>query len=477
MRVGIVVVAYNAEATLERTLDRIPASFAKTVAGVFVGDDHSEDDTYGIGVAYQQARSDLPITVVRHPRNLGYGGNQKAGYRWAIEQEMDAVVLLHGDGQYAPELLEDVVAPLTSGASAVLGSRMLEPRAARAGGMPLYKYVGNRILTTVENKLVGLDLSEWHSGYRAFSVSALRSIPFETCSDGFDFDTEVLIQLHEAGHRIAEVPIPTYYGDEICYVNGLAYARDVVADAARYRLHKMGFGSGELAFASDAYEAKDAADASHAVVARLAAERGPRRVLDVGCGAGAIAALLRAPGRELAGVDCLPAEEVSDAVDRYVRSDLDAGIPADLGDGFDVVLLADVLEHVKTPEVLLGDARRVLARTGAVVASVPNFSHWYPRLRVALGAFDYDRRGILDKGHLRFFTARSFERMAARAGFRVAAREATGLPIEVVERGGPERERGGGGIRRVISALDMRAARVWPGLFAYQFVYVLEPAA
>src|SRR6478672_4608516 len=107
-RIGIVVVAYNAASTLASVLDRIPADFRHRVEGVFIGDNHSDDSTYHVGVDYQQG-GDLPITVVRHPRNLGYGGNQKAGYRWAIEQGFDIVVLLHADGQYAPEFLPEIV--------------------------------------------------------------------------------------------------------------------------------------------------------------------------------------------------------------------------------------------------------------------------------------------------------------------------------------------------------------------------------
>ena len=178
-----------------------------------------------MGLGYGQVRTDLPLTVIRHSRNLGYGGNQKAGYQWAIEHGLDIVVLLHGDGQYAPEYLPQILEPLERDeADAVLGSRMMERGAARQGGMPRYKYVGNRILTRVQNAVVGLDLSEWHSGYRAYSVAALRDVPLASNSDDFDFDTEVIIQLHEAGKRIVEVPIPTYYGDEICHVNGMSYA-------------------------------------------------------------------------------------------------------------------------------------------------------------------------------------------------------------------------------------------------------------
>ena len=118
---------------------------------------------------------DLPLTVIRHERNLGYGGNQKAGYDLAIEHGLDIIVLLHGDGQYAPELLASIVAPLVRGeADAVFGSRMMAEGGARRGGMPLYKYVGNKVLTRFENAVAGAELTEWHSGYRAYWVEALR---------------------------------------------------------------------------------------------------------------------------------------------------------------------------------------------------------------------------------------------------------------------------------------------------------------
>src|SRR3546814_18541671 len=108
----------------------------------------------------------------------------------------------------------------------------------------------------MQNAVVGTDLSEWHSGYRAYSVNALESVPFERNADGFNFDTQIIVQMHEAGRRIAEVPIPTYYGDEICYVDGVKYAKDVTRDVLRYRAHKMGFGSGALAFKDEGYELK-----------------------------------------------------------------------------------------------------------------------------------------------------------------------------------------------------------------------------
>jgi glycosyltransferase involved in cell wall biosynthesis len=475
-RIGILIVAYNASSTLAEVLNRIPPDFRSRVSDVLVCDDHSDDTTYLVGLGYRELAPDLPLEVIRRERNLGYGGNQKAGYRWAIEHGLDIVVLLHGDGQYAPELLPQMVAPLERGESdAVFGSRMLEPGAARRGGMPRYKYFGNRILTTVQNALTGTELSEWHSGYRAYSVDALREIPFDRNSDGFDFDTEIIVQLHEASKRIIEIPVPTYYGDEICRVDGLRYARDVVVDTTRYRLHRMGLGSGDLAFASDAYELKLDPRSSHGRVLAWLRERPPVRVLDLGCGHGSLAEQLRGAGHHVTGVDLVARDGVLERVDTFVAADLDDGIPDAVGGGFDVVVIADVLEHVREPGRLLGAAKRCVRAGGAIVVSVPNFAHWYPRMRVALGRFDYDRRGILDRGHMRFFTRRSFERLAAGEGLTVHRRAPVGLPLEVVDRGRS-------GDRRTSQALDTlqrvdsMTLAVRPTLFAYQFVYELRAA-
>jgi glycosyltransferase involved in cell wall biosynthesis len=473
-RIGIIVVAYNAASTLASVLDRIPRSFVPRVERIIVNDDYSDDATYLVGLGYRQL-SDLPLEVIRHPRNLGYGGNQKAGYRWAMEHGLDVVVLLHGDGQYAPELLPEIVAPLERDeADAVFGSRLLVPGAARKGGMPLYKLVGNRILTRYENWMVGTELSEWHSGYRAYSVAALRDIPFERNSNGFDFDTQIIIQLHEAGKRITEIPIPTYYGDEICYVNGLRYAWDITRAVTRYRAHKMGFGTGELAFATQGYALKGGEHTSHGVIVGWLADRPRCRVLDLGCADGALGERLRALGHEVTGVDHTKLDGVGERLDRFVEADLERGIPEEVGDGYDVVLLADVLEHTRDPQRLLAEARRCVSPHGSVIVSVPNFAHWYPRLRVAAGRFDYDRQGILDRTHLRFFTRRSFERLAGRVGLSTRRRTAVGLPLEVLDRG----RRSSGeypGARGLLGRLDHAAVEAWPTLFGYQFVYELDP--
>jgi 2-polyprenyl-3-methyl-5-hydroxy-6-metoxy-1,4-benzoquinol methylase len=469
-RIGVLVVAYNAVSTLSQVLDRIPRQFRSRITDVFVCDDASQDATYLVGLGYKQVTDDLPLTIIRHPSNLGYGGNQKAGYRLAIEHDLDIVVLLHGDGQYAPESIEDLLAPLERGeCDAVLGSRMMIKGAARKGGMPLYKYVGNKILTGFENRMLGTDLYEFHSGYRAYSVEALSRIAFEENSDGFDFDTQIIIQLVDAGRRIVEVPIPTYYGDEICYVDGMKYAKDVSMAVLRYRLATLGITSDGVGSLGEEYMLKHGEESSHALILRWLSQLPPARVLDLGCSGGLLSERVRALGHTVTGVDVVELPTVRDRVDHFIKGNLDDGLPLEVETRgpFDVVLAADVLEHVRTPELVLDQSRRVLAPRGVLVASVPNFGHWYARGRTALGLFDYDQRGIFDRGHVRFFTRRGFLRRLHAAGFAVVRNQATGLPLETLTDSD-------GAFVRSLRAVDRLAVGVRPTLFGYQFVCQCE---
>ena len=363
-RIGILVVAYNAATTLAKVLDRIPTGMRSDIEEVIVSDDHSQDATYLVGLGYQQL-SDLPITLIRQPANLGYGGNQKAGYQLAIEHGLDIVVMLHGDGQYAPESLPDMVAPLLAGeADAVFGSRMMVKGAARKGGMPLYKFVGNRILSRFENMALGSSLSEFHSGYRAYSVSALKQIPFERNSDGFNFDTQIIVQLHDAGMRIAEIAIPTYYGDEICYVDGPGYALDVVKDVLAYRFQKAGFGDGSRIALNPDYEPTQGEESPHDRIGSLLGSRRPIRVLDLGYAKGPGSARLRSMGHQVTELDLSEAPDALDGGRRPRGTGSGAGALGPTGTPFDVVIAANVLEHVKRPQDLVVSIRGALVADG-----------------------------------------------------------------------------------------------------------------
>lgn len=470
-RIGILVVAYNAATTLSATLDRIPESFRGRIAEVMILDDASHDDTSIHGQIWAQ-RSDTPKTlVVKHSKNLGYGGNQKAGYQLAIERKLDIIVLLHGDGQYAPEMLPEMVAPLERGeCDAVFGSRMIDKGAARRGGMPLYKFVGNRILTTTENRLLGTRLTEFHSGYRAYSVAALSELPFQHNHDGFDFDTQIIVQLIHARKRIHEIPIPTYYGDEICYVNGMKYAKDVIKDVLTYRLAAKGFGTADWVPTPDEYAFKEGDGSSHAVMLGMLAKLPPSRVLDLGCSGGLLAERVRELGHHVTGLDYLEVPGVRDRTDAFIQVDLAKGIPPEVGDGYDVVIAGDIIEHLPRPRKILGDIRQVLRPGGQVLLSVPNFGHWYPRTRAVFGLFGYDRRGILDDTHLRFFTRSTLRRMVRNCGFDVLDERATGLPLGTLSPGDSWR-------LRATRGLDRALVRARPTFFGYQFILRLTPHA
>ncbi len=208
--VTVVLPAYNAAKTLERTYNDIPKEL---VADIILVDDASRDETVDM------ARR-LGIHVIVHPENRGYGGNQKTCYTAALVRGAEVVVMVHPDYQYDPRVLPDLIAPIvTNRADVVFGSRLLTPGGALAGGMPTYKYLGNRFLTTVENWVFGRHMSEYHTGLRAYSRRFLESIPFLRNSDGFGFDSEVVGQIVTGGFRLEEIPVETRYFREASSVN------------------------------------------------------------------------------------------------------------------------------------------------------------------------------------------------------------------------------------------------------------------
>ena len=238
MKIGILVVAYNAESTIKETISRIPKTFHNSIYEILISDDKSIDSTTYVANQLKY-NTDLPIKVVTQPLNLGYGGNQKFGYFWAMENNWDIVVLLHADGQYAPEFIEKIIDPiLKENCDVVFGSRMIDKKRALQGGMPMYKWIGNQVLTKIQNLLTNQTFSEWHSGYRAYRISMLRQIPLNKLNNGFRFDTQIILELIKLRAKFKEIPIPTFYGDEVSHVNGLEYAREIIWDTVRHRVKK-----------------------------------------------------------------------------------------------------------------------------------------------------------------------------------------------------------------------------------------------
>lgn len=230
----VVMPALNAARTLETTVAAIPRDF---VDEIILVDDRSTDETLKI------ART-LGVHVVWHPHNVGYGGNQKTCYLEALQRGAEIVVMLHPDGQYEPSLIPKLIAPIADDrADLVLGTRMAERGAARDAGMPLYKRVANRALTTVENRVLRTDLTDLHTGYRAYGRELLLTVPFLRNAIDFSFDSELLMQASQFGFRIAEVPAKTRYFEDASSIKlwpATVYGVKTLGAAMRLLLHRKG---------------------------------------------------------------------------------------------------------------------------------------------------------------------------------------------------------------------------------------------
>jgi glycosyltransferase involved in cell wall biosynthesis len=459
-RLLIFIVAYNAETTIEKVLGRIPQSLQSGDVEILIIDDFSRDDTFVNGLRYQQRDSAFKITVLRTPENQGYGGNQKLGYRYAIDNGFDIVALVHGDGQYAPEKLPMLLAPLARNkADAVFGSRMIDKRAARQGGMPAYKWVGNQVLTAFQNRMLGTKLSEFHTGYRLYSTAALAQIPFEKNTNDFHFDTEIIIQFVLRKLRIAELPIPTFYGDEVCHVNGMKYAWDVFKSTVKARLcgihlfydrkfdvnPEIGSHSDKLAFPSSQTFAVESCAAG-------------KNVLQLGIGHANVAAELKRRDCRVTAID-FAANELAENSDT-IRSAASPSLPADLP-AYDQILLMDLVEHLHDPETFMDALQKQTGgRRPEVIITTANVAFFVTRIMLALGQFNYSRKGILGIGHRRLFTFKSLRALLEQAGYEIL--EARGVPAPFPLAIGINF------LSRTLLKVNQLLLKISQGLFAYQ---------
>lgn len=476
-RIGVLIVAYNASTTISSVLNRIPHEVWKNIEEVAIFDDASPDKTYTVGMDYRENTGNKKITIFRNQKNLGYGGNQKRGYNYFLSKGFDAVVLLHGDGQYAPEILGNMYAPIVNGeADAVFGSRMMKDYGgARKGGMPLYKYVGNKILTFLENLSLKMKLTEFHSGYRAYNLHALRRIDMSKMTDDFHYDTEIIIKLNHQKFRIKEIPIPTYYGDEICYVNGMKYAWDIFKALKRYKRTVNGLDCcSEFSEYFSHYPLKKSHYSSHEYFKEMIGK--DKHVLDLGCGEGFFASEIYKNGNQVTGVDILSKPKSLDSFDQYISADIDKGLDDALpkleGKKFDCILLLDILEHVRFGDKILHQCRDLLKENGLLLVSLPNVANITVRLSLLFGQFKYSQRGILDKTHLRFYTRNSARRFLEENGYEITHQQMTIMPVELVLGLSSKNL-----IMRSINLILAIFTKLLPGLLGYQSIFTVKPKA
>lgn len=432
MRLLILIVAYNHEQKIGSVLSRIPSDIENFDTEVLILDDSSSDKTFEASLTYAKNK-DLPfkLTVLYNPVNQGYGGNQKIGYHYAIQNGFDTVALIHGDGQYAPECLPTLLEPLLDGsAEAVFGSRMLERGNALKGGMPLYKFVGNKILTFYQNLILGEHLSEFHSGYRLYSVEALAKVRFELNTNNFHFDTEIIIQFFRAGLRIKELPIPTFYGDEICNVDGIRYAWNVFKATSVAGMQDLGifndikYNVRPNGVEETIYKSKLDFESSHTHAIDVVADGA--RVLDIGSAGNYISEKLAEKGCKVVAID--REVGVSTNTVTYHQADLNTDmLPVELGK-FDTVLMLDIIEHLTDPEAFVEKLRNAGSKSPDIefIVSTGNIAFFIMRFMLLIGQFNYGKRGILDRTHTRLFTFATIHRLFEQRGFEVLS--STGIP-------------------------------------------------
>ena len=424
----IYVVAFNHEKFIEKVLDRIDDKiFEKYETEILINDDSSDDDTLKIINDYKKKNKEkkCKITILSNPDNLGYGGNQKIGYHYAIKNQYDFVALVHGDGQYAPELLDDLIEDMMQkNADAVFGSRMLIKGGALKGSMPLYKYIGNKILTFFQNKILSANLSEFHSGYRIYTINSLKKIPFHLNSNDYPFDTEIIIQLLFSKSKIVEFPIPTYYGQEISYVNGFYYAYKIMIESVKAKIQKFGIlydKKYDVFPEVNNYILKNDFLSPHFETINQIQKNS--KILDIGCNDGGLGnELIKEKECEVTGIE-INKNQLKYNLDAFHTCDLDKDLPNIDYNKFDNVVMLDVIEHLKNPEEFMRNLYSRVSNNSKIeiLISTPNISFFLIRFMLFFGFFNYGKRGILDRSHTRLFTFSSFSKLILGANFKIVS--------------------------------------------------------
>ena len=240
-KILIFIPAYNVKKKIIPVLNKIPKFiFKKYNIKILIIEDHSKDNTLKIIKRFIKKKfNNIKIDLIVNSKNFGYGGVQKIAFNIAIKRKFEYIVMLHGDDQYPPKKISNLIKPLvTNKYDAVFGSRMINSFDAIKGGMPIYKYLGNIFLTFFQNLILSSNLSEFHSGYRAYKISSLKKVKFRNNTNNFHFDTEIIIQFLKRNFIIKEIPIPTHYGDEVSHLKSIPYGLNIIRSTIMSKFKK-----------------------------------------------------------------------------------------------------------------------------------------------------------------------------------------------------------------------------------------------
>ena len=469
----LVLLAHHAQGRIARVLDRVPKEVLDSTRwDLLLIEDPSGREAACTAREWMAAHGFERALIFVSPVDLGYGEIQKVALRHALDRGYELVVVLPADGQYPPEDLHRFAEVYDrDGADVILASRFGDGSSDRTN-VPLIPRIGNKVVTWFQNRLCGERLSEYHTGFRAYSSAFLSRVPFEFDANDYEFDTDVLLQAFYANARVVELHTEVEYDNRVRSMGRARYAWRVLSASLGYRLHRMGvFCSLKFRGAKPVlYKDKTAVlYSSHAAALACVRRLDPRTLLDLGCGPGFVASRCEGMGVRVTGVDT--EDPLPDTMTRFVRRDLDDEFTEDAFE-YDVVLLLDVIEHLHHPERFLVGLRNRSeslgrsTRNARLVLSTPNVAFAAVRLNLLLGRFSYAERGILDIDHKRLFTRSTLLRVLRDCGYEVESVSAIGVPFAAVIPGS---------IGVAASWCADRLAWLMPRLFAFQFLVVARP--
>ena len=461
----IFIVAYNHENFIENVLNRIPKSLQEEKYEILIIDDASIDKTFKIANEWSKKNNNINITILKNNINYGYGGNQKIGMQYAIKNNFDTLSLLHGDGQYKPEIIHYLIKHhIKNQAALTLGSRMIHKKNALKGRMPLYKFFGNIILTKIQNFILGTNLSEFHTGYRIYSIKTLKKIKFELNTNNFHFDTEIIIQHIANKFKISEYPIPTYYGNEISYVNGINYAFNILRESFSYALQKLGiFHKEKYSYDFENYQDKSYFSSSHSIAIQQVKKKSS--VIDLGSSNARYLYFLKHNQKCYLKTVNKFMHSKNLNIDEEEIVDLDINLPTKIKE-FDYVLLLDVIEHLKNPEDFIKKLFYETKHDQKIIASTGNIAFIVIRFMLLFGYFNYGARGILDKTHTRLFTFSSFRRLFS-SYYEIDIVKGIPAPFPLAL--------GNNLFSKILIKINIFLIYFSKSMFSYQILFVLRP--